>query len=129
MPDKKLTDNEIVKALECMLGIHNQDIEFSIDCRGCAFDGDTLCCENCSDGIAKAALDLINRLQAENEELKSAINGFRGYEDKIKAEAYKEFAERVKLEFYYEFDELIPSIMADRIDNLLKELVGDNNVR
>ena len=65
--------------------------------------------------------DDLDKTLKENEELKSAINGFRGYEDKIKAEARKEFAERVKLEFYYEFDELIPSIMADRIDNLLKE--------
>ena len=49
-------------------------------------------------------------------------NKFRA---ELKAEAYKEFAERVKLEFYYEFDELIPSIMADKIDNLLKELIGE----
>ena len=27
--------------------------------------------------------------------------------------------------FYYEFDELIPSIMADKIDNLVKEMVGE----
>ena len=38
----------------------------------------------------------------------------------IKAEI-KEFAEDVKLEFYKEFDEIIPSIMADRIDELVKE--------
>ena len=38
----------------------------------------------------------------------------------IKAEL-KEFAEDVKLEFYKEFDEIIPSIMADRIDELVKE--------
>ena len=44
----------------------------------------------------------------------------------IKSEAVKEFAEKVKLEFYYEFDEIIPSIMADKIDNLVKEMVGDS---
>lgn len=44
---------------------------------------------------------------------------------RAKAEAVKGFAERVKLEFYYEFDELIPSIMADKIDNLVKEMVGE----
>ena len=48
MPDKKLTDNEIVKALECMLGIHNQDIEFSIDCRGCAFEDLNICTDRFS---------------------------------------------------------------------------------
>ena len=36
--------------------------------------------------------------------------------------AVKEFAERVKMAFYYEFDELIPSIMADKIDELVKEV-------
>lgn len=36
-------------------------------------------------------------------------------------QAVKEFAASVKLAFYYEFDELIPSIMADKIDELVKE--------
>ena len=35
-------------------------------------------------------------------------------------QAVKEFAERVKMAFYYEFDELIPSIMADKIDEIVK---------
>lgn len=39
--------------------------------------------------------------------------------------AVKEFAESVKMAFYYEFDELIPSIMADKIDELVKEACGD----
>lgn len=38
--------------------------------------------------------------------------------------AMKEFAERVKMAFYYEFDELIPSTMADKIDELVKEIYG-----
>lgn len=40
-------------------------------------------------------------------------------------QAVKEFAERVKMAFYYEFDELIPSIMADKIDALVKEECGE----
>ena len=40
-------------------------------------------------------------------------------------QAVIEFAERVKMAFYYEFDELIPSIMADRIDELVKEVCGE----
>lgn len=40
-------------------------------------------------------------------------------------QAVKEFAERVKMAFYYEFDELIPSIMADKIDALVKEVCGE----
>ena len=39
--------------------------------------------------------------------------------------AVKRFATSVKLAFYYEFDELIPSIMADRIDELVKETCGE----
>lgn len=38
-----------------------------------------------------------------------------------KRQAVKEFAERVKNAFYAEFDEIIPSIMANKIDELLKE--------
>lgn len=39
----------------------------------------------------------------------------------LRKETAKEFAEKVKMAFYYEFDEIIPSIMADKIDELLKE--------
>ena len=46
-----------------------------------------------------------------------------GYGD-IRA-AVKEFEESVKMAFYYEFDELIPSTMADKIDELVKEVCGD----
>ena len=42
-----------------------------------------------------------------------------GYETGV-----KEFAEIVKLEFYRQFDELIPSIMADKIDEIVDELIG-----
>lgn len=40
-------------------------------------------------------------------------------------QAVKEFAESIKMAFYYEFDELIPSRMADKIDELVKEICGD----
>lgn len=42
-------------------------------------------------------------------------------------EAVKEFAESVKMAIYYEFDELIPSRMADKIDELVKEVCGDGD--
>ena len=48
----------------------------------------------------------------------------KGYGD-VRA-AVKEFAESIKMAFYYEFDELIPSIMADKIDELVKEVCGDD---
>ena len=45
--------------------------------------------------------------------------------DEERKQAVKEFAERVKMAFYYEFDELIPSTMADKIDELVKEVCGE----
>lgn len=42
------------------------------------------------------------------------------------SEVVKEFAESIKMAFYYEFDELIPSRMADKIDELVKEICGDD---
>lgn len=38
-----------------------------------------------------------------------------------KAQVVREFAERVKNAFYAEFDEIIPSVMANKIDELVKE--------
>lgn len=66
----KYTYEQIKKALECMLGFLNNDAVDALDCCGCAFyvEGE-LCYENCSDGIAKATLDLINRQEAEKEAL------------------------------------------------------------
>lgn len=40
--------------------------------------------------------------------------------------AVEDVAERIKMAFYYEFDELIPSIMADKIDELVEEVCGDD---
>lgn len=42
-------------------------------------------------------------------------------EQRKKAQVVREFAERVKNAFYAEFDEIIPSVMANKIDELLKE--------
>lgn len=47
-----------------------------------------------------------------------------GYGD-VRA-AVEDVAERIKMAFYYEFDELIPSIMADKIDEIVKEACGDD---
>ncbi len=40
----------------------------------------------------------------------------------------KEFAESVKMAFYYEFDELIPSTMADKIDEIVKEVLHEHEL-
>jgi hypothetical protein len=53
----EMTDNEIIKALECLAG------GFGILCRDCAFNGKFPCREN----AAKSALDLIKRQQDKND--------------------------------------------------------------
>ena len=73
-----------------------------------------------------------DRRDREIEELHSQIAGLNIYKSKIKAEAYKEFAERLKekSEIVHLFsvhtgDHYMVEI--DDIDNLVKEMVGENN--
>lgn len=68
--------------------------------------------------VPKGAVVLTPEERAEemrlaNEELRKAV---------------KEFAERVKMAFYYEFDELIPSIMTDKIDEIVKEVLNEHKL-
>ena len=67
MNDKKLTDKEIVKALEYCI---NND-ECGTDCP--CFSEQKNMCGNYN-GLLKQILDLINRLQAENERLQETID-------------------------------------------------------
>lgn len=117
MPDKKLTDNEIKKALECCSKSSHFGECFENECpmvseKGCAVGKETL---------YPYALDLINRLQAENSNLTSSLTSLQndltsakaeneqltkdkeslayslanavGQKMTAKAEAYKEFAD------------------------------------
>ena len=135
MTDKKLTDEEIVKALECCV-----KAPFCSDKTDCPYKG----VEDCVKRHTLDAIDLINRLQEENERLRNAYKQCAWERDifaedmkeeikkdcsylmldikTIKAEAYKEFAERLKFIMY-------PSVKLEckDIDNLLKELVGEDN--
>ena len=120
-----MTDNEIIKALECC-------IKDNCDCGECPA---IPVCQHDFDCPKTIALELINRQKAEIERL---VKGFeevkKGIEEakvlvakdiaKAKAEAVKEFAERLKKELSFG-----KHIQADQIDNLLKEMVGDNNAR
>ena len=157
MPDKKLTDNEIVKALE--------DAEYKVN--GVVTQGFYLSVETFN-----AVVDLINRLQAENERLKSDVSVSRDaymsmkdryeYEkEKVekakqkcidigkalknaKTEAYKECIEKVNniiKEIYNKhifgsndlLDEEKDAVInfsddvTYALDNLLKEMAGENN--
>lgn len=58
-----------------------------------------------------------NKLNAENAALR---------ENRTKS--VKEVAERIKTAFYCEFEELIPSIMADKIDEIVKEVLNEHEL-
>lgn len=127
--NKKMSDNEIIKALECCR---------DNNCHECPIKG-------CTDNIFGEALDLINRQKAEikqletierfaaktiekqsaeNEKLRNAFMGecmlsACSREKEIKDEAIKEFAEKLRNCFCVSGEYLdIMSI----IDNLLKEM-------
>lgn len=143
--DKKLTDNDIIKALEDCL---------KNECDKC-FLKDS---ETCQIDLMKLVLDLINRLQAENgiyetcnarkdeaiEHLEDEVKRLQVenetlkqlIEDKgglilikqAKAEAYKEFAEELHNKAMKPEDICDNfAVGCNNIDNLLKELVGDDN--
>ena len=134
-----MTDNEIIKALECLRGN-------AFDCGECPY------CScypaPCEQQVAKDALFLITRQQTEIERLKNRdmqVEVSDKLEREIKAEAVKEFAERLKEQDGYDnhvFDDcasiLVPKeYLKGRdekikevwttIDNLVKEMVGKNN--
>ena len=141
MPDKKLTYNEIIKALEECIELRFDDTEYA------TVKLDTL----------TNALDLITRQQAENERLKSCIKtekevreiAKRTMEPLVKeitreqidiavklakSEAYKECIEKVKEKankcFASRNDVVLEETTTYNIskiflDEILKELVGD----
>jgi hypothetical protein len=167
--DKKLTDSEIIKALECCISNKTcEEAKCPLYENGCEIDIQI---------PHRFALDLINRLQAENERLQGSVDRYniqvanqreqiekyepiketlcvlwetmssigvaKGKEkptleelaeavDHIKSEAYKEFAERLKeeTEVYTDSaeDVFILAIGISKIDNLLKEMVGEQPI-
>ena len=129
MPNN-LTDLEIKKALDCC------DNCF---CENCVYHPKI----NCREELSHDALDLINRYeeqiatqQAEIERLNLEVNEimylplpFKTHFDNAietaKAEAYKEFAERLKENYIATFS-FKGVVMVEEIDDLLKELVGED---
>lgn len=90
-----MTDNDIIKALECCMYGHG--------CEDCHYIGKGFC----NDKLKRDALDLINRQQAESERLQKAIKvqdimiEQQDYKIKsAKSEAIKEFAEKIDQLFY-----------------------------
>lgn len=71
MEEKKLTDEEVIEALECC--------SKSWDCNNCKYDKENNNRFICSENLLKDCLDLIRRLQAENERLTSLWDGKSGF--------------------------------------------------
>ena len=127
MTDKKLSDNEIIKALECHIKGR---------CHSCPNGKEEiqLLHKPCSRMIAEYALSLINRQKAEIERLKAEQEMADGYaealEERAKADAIKELAERLKECKYQSSDwshgEHPYVVEESDIDNLVKEMAGDH---
>ena len=132
-----MTDNEIIKALECLAGTE-------IMCKDCSFSRFESRGFACKKNVSTAAIDLINRQKAEIERLteagKEAVSCFTRMESfyKIKckeieiarAEAIKEFAEGLKKHFetYTDDEESNAIYMRNLIDDLVEEMTEKGGV-
>lgn len=140
MTDKKLTDEEIIKALKC-----------------CSNQMYVCTDKQCRAKTSGNAIDFINRQKAEIEKLNIQLQGlwnmaslykaeserWEGYNEnlltantvlsneileakaKAEVEAYKEFAEKVKEEWFCNGYDSPDVDFDDFIANLLKEMVGE----
>jgi hypothetical protein len=124
-----MTDREIIQGLKCC-----DDFEW---CVQCSLQGVI----DCRTVLTGNALDLITRQQAEierlNEDKSFLKDEFERFRIRVlpiaKAEAIKEFAERLKAKKHiclppngYPIDENDWVIYEDDIDNLVKEMVGED---
>ena len=138
MTDKKLTDEEIIKAL-------TEDLIAATNRYSAHLENGGRIDENQEQYIEMLTeiINLINRQRAEIERLKecpkcvyeydgevmeycvqSPCSNFKTIEQ-IKAEAYKEFAKTVK-DKWFNKDYYSPDVdFDDFVDNLLKEMVGE----
>ena len=125
-----MTDNEIIKALECCGKPVNEEC-----CSECPYylGGQ----ENCHKLLGDI-IDLINRQQAEIERLSNFVTEERCIEiaremipaivKQAKSEAYKEFAERLKeSKKQYEGTLAGMTFTMTELDNLVKEMVGETD--
>lgn len=97
-----MTDNEIIKALECC-----KHKTYS-HCKECVFFGSP----SCNLHLATKALDLINRQQAEIERLKT----FKSYFDEL-------YGKGLEVANWHENGDLEP--FDDFYDSAIREMVGE----
>ena len=94
MKYKKLTDEQIVKALECCIN--------ECDCENCPYGNNDDCMAN-----VEHILDFIHRLQAENEQLTEVLD--------------KEYALRLKHQLAYESADAVLETQRHLIDLIKKD--------
>ena len=168
MPDKKLTDKEILDLKELL------EYKAKVGCQNCDLIGKG-CCSTCLNSLIKQFIELFDRLQAEKQNLEIELQAMRGAANsykaeverlkdilicfmgalskvrniddiesisviplmtelnkgiraEIKAEAYKEFANELKCRTHEISYNTMQVVNKDDIDNLLKELVGEDDV-
>ena len=117
-----MTDNEIIKALECCI---------AGQCADCPLKAGF-----CNEQVAMAhAVDLINRQKVENERLQEECfiksqkraNIFEISEsfERGRIKGIKEFAEMIKIENRNELGYIV--LEDEDVDDIVKEFIGDNN--
>ena len=121
----EMTDNEIIKALECCLDTS------PLTCKNCPLFNVKNSTMVCSKSATKFAIDLIKRQNAEIERLNNNLSAMvvtmRNSAKATRNEAIKEFAEMLKNEinirttYSREQDKNVMRM----IDNFVKEMVGD----
>ena len=107
-----MTDNEIIKALECCI---------NDDCDNCP---DTF--GNCEHNAMRNALDLINRQQADIERLQKINDSFTDIGklySEVKAEVVKEFAYRLQVRCIQQDG----CLWSSDIGAELEEMLGEEN--
>jgi hypothetical protein len=107
-----MTDNDIIKALECCSKAKCKEGPYDKDEKVDIFD------ITCIINMAKDALDLINRQKAEIEEKSNKLREVLPIVAELKAEAITEFAERLKAHYPHS-----PSV-CNTIDKVAKEMKG-----
>ena len=120
-----MTDNEIIKALECCGNIVDST------CKGCVYHETYNA--SCVVRLMRDALDLINRQQAEIERCERLCNSLDDQMADAKIDTLKHFLGRLKFELGIAFDEpifdtIIGNIIESTIDKLLKELTEPTKI-
>lgn len=125
MTDKKLTYKEIIKALECCGKLHIENIDSF--CNECIFKGKAMCigylCDN--------SIDLINRLQEENERLKTEKDNLIRTYSECQIANLQEFMHRAENKLANNTDISMvgyQSVICD-MEEAYKELAGDSNAK